>query len=393
MALGVQTQGLPGFLAGQQMKQQDRRTQQSHDVDMATRYAELEEKIMNLEVLKKAQIGKLTTAEAENRQAENTLRNVGLEDDVKVAELKGKLQQNLSTMENGAVEQIAKSSENVVDAESYKAYLDGLKRSGIKPESMNLSPSWQGKKTVTELKAYKHTANQILQIRQAEQLEMLRHQNALDRDDNKVINQRARDIQLFKQEQQLQNDRINAQLETARIKAMADAGGKVKATDYDSMSSKEAVSSSMVALETIVPVLSESERKTASVDISLRVEKRWQEAWKQYQSSGGNMAFAPKSRQEYLQKELESTVGRIDLSGDYHDTDPMPASSLSVISTDKGLNSLDKDKRRWMTATMASKDFQNTLEQRNITGDMVYQILDALWSDRTTRKDTQGRFF
>ena len=393
MALGVQTQGLPGFLAGQQMKQQDRRTQQSHDMDMATRYAELEEKIMNLEVLKKAQIGKLTAAEVSNRKATNALKNIGIEGEVYISSLKADLQKNLNVMENVAVEQIAKGSDTVTDAESYKNYLDGLKRAGIKPEKMNLNPTWQGKKTVTELQAYKHIADQTLQARQAEQLEMLRHKNALDVDDKQAINQKVRDIRLFQQEQQLQNDRINAQLETARIKAIADAGGKVKATDYDSMSSKEAVSSSMVALETIVPVLSESERKTASVDISLRVEKRWQEAWKQYQSSGGNMAFAPKSRQEYLQKELESTVGRIDLSGDYHDTDPMPASSLSVISTDKGLNSLDKDKRRWMTATMASKDFQNTLEQRNITGDMVYQILDALWSDRTTRKDTQGRFF
>jgi hypothetical protein len=327
-------------LTNAQTRQTAAQTQSTY-ADINSKYADFFSKLqdiqtrdMEIDVLEAEQAGKLANARisSERNIALSTqLDNMKRGDAVKV---QSDTVQAMSALQTNELQSMIPLSESVLDPKSHaSAYTQAeqfLSVSGKKPEDIGITKQYQGKKTIDAWTKVRNSAISTQELLSAEKMENLKHRNIQDRDAVLQKYDLRRDFHKFAFENYLQEQRLTANKEIARVKAIADSGMTLKKSDYNTVNQQEATKTIVPQLYNSIAILRDEYENFEDLDAKDKTEivgfaselvteamAEHDRQWVEYTRSNGTIA-PPEPIDALIAKGVESFPGRVGEDGEIY---------------------------------------------------------------------------
>lgn len=353
----------------------------------ALKYAELQQKFqeievrdMEIDVLQQRQEGALAEAGIFSDRATNLWKNVKKMTDADTYNLATTTIQSLAQMQDAERQALVPLGEQVNDAQSHgRAYEQArqlLETVGKTPEDLGITKQYQGTDTKGEWKAIQDMAAASGKILEQERLKNTEYGLMVDRDRLLYEQNLGRDFNKFLYDNYLDQQKLRAQRDIARMRALAASSPEgLKISDIDRLSPDQAANILGPQVESILNNVGFFD--ASDEEIQKKTNKLVQESLKQHDNEIRNYfgdkrnANMPRSIHTIMQEKVGDFVSRIGTDGREYPNYDNPK--------------LKKQRISWKERARDSKIVRAEIQQRGLDEQGVQMLLEGLWRTPTSR--------
>lgn len=346
---------------------------------------------MEIDVLQQEQQGKLANAKMyseRNVSIMSEMDNMKQSDALKV---QAETVQNMSNLQDAELLSMVPLASGVNDPKShFRAYdktAEFLKPSGKTPEDIGITREYQGQATIRQWERTKNSALSTRELLSTERLNNEEYKRVLERDAKSNEYQLDRDATQFLYQNYLQDQRLKAQLDVAKIRAKAaSATDPLKRTDADTLSTPEIVKETAPRIADAIGLISGDFVDMTSEDsdalpikakivseaskIATMSQAEADDQWKAYLSNP-SAENIPESIHTIIDRNMSGLVRRTGTDGTIYESEEN--------------SELKADKQRWIQSARESdvaKELYNKYPPATVEG-----WLEQAWGEVSARQE------